>query len=272
MTFTGPTHKKRHKDLTIVHASLQVFDTDWQAVTDLHKILDRTRPHLIGGTEGGDLARKALLHEILESKGYIAYTPEGGDSWLGVKQGLAFGEVSLASKKVIPSAPALGDPHHFSSKHVTRASFNTRTLGPITFIGGLHDLTMARRPGQAQQDKPGDPVNHVEMSKKYMAEAAEQAKAGARGDGISFLTGDFNRIDRTSNLMYDEDFLSCWDELQHWPDTGHGNIDAVIRLKSDRRVDLKDAYVLTDRDLALETDHFLTVTKYRVQKLAGPLN
>ena len=255
------------KRLKIVHAALEVFDSVHEMANDVERILVATKPHMIGGTEGGDDRRKRVLREILHDHGYVAMTADRGDSWGGVRQRLAGSGWSAHDLAVIPSAPASGDPHPYGTKAVVSISFDHRTLGHVGFIPGLHDLTKARYEGQAQQDKPGDPVDHVAASKKYMRAAAVVANQHARGGGLAFLTGDFNRIDRTHNLMYNDDFLSCWDELRQWPDTGHGNIDAVIRMKSDRRVSLRSAQVLTDKELKLNSDHYLVVAEYDIEKL-----
>jgi hypothetical protein len=252
--------------LKIVHASLEVFDTDEQALHDV-KELSGLGAHILCGTESGDLDRQAKIGLALSDAGYRSYIPSRTDGWVAVKRSLVHGDWTARYTQVIKSAPAMNDPHPYSARGVVQVMFNHDSLGHITVVGGGHYLTKGRWKNQAQQDHPGDPVDHVAWNHKIANAMADACLAGARGSGISFFTADTNLIDQTTDVFYGKPLTTCWDELGKWPNTGHGNIDVVGSVDSDKRVTCESAKVLTDADLHLFTDHFVVSTQYRVRKL-----
>jgi hypothetical protein len=252
--------------LKIVHASLEVFDSDAQAMHDMRELV-RLGAHILCGTESGDDKRQHGMKLLLSDAGYRSYIPTRTDGWIAVKRSLVHGDWTARYTQVINSAPAMNDPHPYSARGVVQVMFNHDSLGHITVVGGGHYLTKGRWRHQAQQDKPGDPVNHVAWNHKIAREMADACLAGARGTGISFFTADTNLVDRTTDVFFGKPLTTCWDELGKWPDTGHGNIDVVGSVDNDHRVKCENAKVLTDKSLELFTDHFVVSTQYRVHKI-----
>lgn len=256
------------KTLKIIHASLEVFDTDGQAVSDLRKIVG-LKPHILCGTESGTDHRQDLMQDVLEKEGYVSYFPgPNTDGWIAVRAKLAGHGFRCSYRKVWGNGKSHHDPHPYAEKGVVTFSFDHEQLGHVGIVGGGHYLTKGRWPEQAQQDHPGDPVDHVEANKKLAWAMADAAIVQSEGpDAIAFLTADTNLIDHFKDVWYGKPITTCWDELKKWPDTGHGNIDVVASVDADTRVRCSRADVLDDKELRLATDHFLVTTEYVVRKL-----
>lgn len=252
--------------LKIGHASLEVFDTDRQALSDMGKLIEQDFD-LLGGTEAGSPQRQLKFEKQLMDAGYRAFMLGRTDSWLAVKRDLVDAGWTTRYDEVFGSGKELGHPHHHTGRGVLECSFTNKDLGRITFIGGVHYLTKGRTPTQAREDDPRCHVDHQALNKQYGLAVSDRALRGAMGSGIVFVTGDMNLIDRTDDVFFRKPLTTCWDEKKKWPNTGHGNIDVVASADRDGRVECKSAEVLDDSELFLATDHFLVVTKYRVRKI-----
>jgi hypothetical protein len=124
-------------------------------------------------------------------------------------------------------------------------------------VGAVHNLTHrgAGKEWKAESDKI-----YAEVMGKWGAEHG-------KGTALAFIGGDFNRVDRRNDLFFGQPFTTCWDDLKTWPNTGHGNIDAIARYDSDSRVRCVGARVLDDKKVFLNTDHWLIEAEYEIQPL-----
>jgi hypothetical protein len=254
--------------LKIGHASLEVFDDMDQAVADMHK-LAALGCHTLSGTESGTSARKTRLAAALHNAGYRTFFPAQTGGWLAVKRSLVHNDWSTTYRSVIPSGNAINDPHPHDERGVVRATWRHDTLGRMTLITS-HYLTLGRFPAQAREDNPNCHVDHVMWNRRLANAVSQAAIRGSERDddrGISFVTLDANTIDRTDDVFLGKPLTTCWDELDQWPNTGHGNIDVIASVDSDARVSCEKAWAITDMDLHLATDHFPIVAQYNVRKI-----
>jgi hypothetical protein len=256
-----------YKKLRIGHLSLRVFDTDKEAISDLRKALT-LKPHILCGTESGNRTRETKLRSLLTTEGYMSYFAPEPDGWIAVKKRLVNGGWSAGYRKVLGSGRATNDPHPHTEYGPLWVTFENPQMGRVSVVGGGHYLTKGRWPDQAQQDHPGDPVDHVAANRKLAHAIAEKAMALAEGrEAVAFVTADTNLLDKTTDVFYGKALTTCWDELDKHPDTGHGNIDVVASVDADRRVRCMKADALNDKNFFLHTDHFLVMTEYRIRKI-----
>lgn len=267
---TGVQTPAGFKDLRIFHLSLEVFDSTAQAAADVAKV-GKLRPHLLGGTEAGEAEVKEMLRDVLGPKYYVFTASGGGDAWGAVRRSLVHSDIERTYKQIIASGKAMKDPHHYAAKGVLSIGWENNQLGPMGFVPGGHYLTKGRWKGQAQQDKPGDPVDHIAQNLKLAGAMADETLRLARGKGLAWMTADTNLVLRqqAEKAVAGRPLTVCWDEVKHYPNTGHGNIDGVFSCDSDGRTRCIQADALEDRDFFLNTDHFLVRTTYRTRKLAA---
>ena len=90
---------------------------------------------------------------------------------------------------------------------------------------------------------------------------------------LSFFGGDFNQVFNPAqtgkpwtknHALFDTGLVSSWQLLGKYPDTGHGNIDAIGTVKSDKRVVALKAAAYSDKAWPLNTDHFTVSTTWKV--------
>jgi hypothetical protein len=95
------------------------------------------------------------------------------------------------------------------------------------------------------------------------------AEEKGAGNALVFYGGDQNIVDRTYDTFLGQaDLTSCWDELQRWENTGHGNIDVIASYDRDGRVRCLKATVLDDTEFPLFTDHWYVEAIYGIGALA----
>jgi hypothetical protein len=254
--------------IKIGHASLEVFDTLDQATTDMEKLAD-LGCHMLAGTESGDVARKVRLAEVLRDEGYRVFFPAQTDGWIAVKRNMVHLDWDPKYTPIIPSSGAINDPHPHDERGVVQVSWRHDTLGRITFLTS-HYLTLGRFPDQARRDDPRCHVDHVMWNKRLANQLSQAAIRGSGRDdarGISFVTADTNLDDSITDPFFGKPLTTCWDELQKWPDTGHGPIDVIASVDNDGRVKCQSAKAVTDRDIHLATDHYPIVAQYRIKKI-----
>jgi hypothetical protein len=109
--------------LKIVHASLEVFDSDAQAMHDMRELV-RLGAHILCGTESGDDKRQHGMKLLLSDAGYRSYIPSRTDGWIAVKRSLVHGDWTARYTQVINSAPAMNDPHPYSARGVVQVMFS----------------------------------------------------------------------------------------------------------------------------------------------------
>lgn len=253
------------RDFKIMHLSGEVYDPLGQRKTDYEKVA-KLGADVFTGTEVGPGEVRPLVREIFSDHNYRVYlSPTASDGWIAVKKDIITGHFEGGSIHVLDSAPAAGDPHPYSRKDITWVKYESDVYGGGMAHGAFHMLTKGRWPGQAQEDKPGDPVNHYQANKMFGRKLADFAIQAGVGPNKSWLMGDSNLLDSRADIFVGKPVTTCWDELKKYPDTGHGNIDVIASLDADQKVTCKSARVYTDRDLPLNTDHYLVEAVYSIK-------
>lgn len=244
--------------LKIAHTSLEFKDSNPQHTADFEKIFSQGYD-LIGGTEAGPGAgnTNVELKRLAKKHGYKINVSNRYDTWVAVKaslitrgswrKGAVF--VMWRQSKAAPNASG-----RWGDKSITWASFRNKDIGRVS-VGSVHPLTK----------KGGGPDLKRRTDRLFGRKIAAWFRRFAKGSAaIAFVTGDFNLVDAHNDLFHGAPITSCWDELGKYPNTGHGNIDAVGSADADGRVKCLNAFVLDDKDMFMFGDHFVVVTTYEV--------
>lgn len=254
------------------HTSLNTFATRKQKKEDLFAIFDRAVKEgywWITGTEAGPGSgyTRRNLPRIAKKHGYVIAMGEKSDTWIAVDGCRIQGGLVSGNMKLIPGAKAVKDPHPYSQKNLTWIRWNNSDLGAIT-VGAFHLLTKGSKPGQAQKDKPGDPVDHFATNENAIEEMGLFMRKRVSREGLGFLGGDANRYLRNEESFREAGFTCAWDEVRSWPNTGHGCIDGQFRWNSPRRsARAVKARALNDEKFALNSDHYLIEATYLVEQI-----
>jgi hypothetical protein len=258
--------------LQVQHSSLEVFDTPAQKRHDATKVFT-LGSHIITGTEAGPgkgNVSHAALADVAERTGYTFWGPAPQDCWVAIRRDF-IAPGTKPERGLIPvlkGAEALDDPHRYGPKGLPWVTVET-AVGTVT-VGAGHWLTKGRRRHQAQDDRPGDPVDHFAANSKMGKAVAEWATDKAAGRALIFYGADTNLNDRTSDVFRGEPLTTCWDEIGKWPNTGHGPIDVIATYDHDGRVRCRSARTLTDRIFYLNADHHTVVATYEVATYEVP--
>lgn len=278
-----PKVKPQPKPYQRVHvavAPLQFSDTDAQHTSDLTKIFTRFKKRgvkIVVGTEAGSGAgnMSAELVRIATLMGYKIWCPsakkdlpasKGGttDCWIAVAKDFIEGDWETGFIPAIPGSRALYeaqgiDPDSFprwGTKGLVWVKFRSK-LGVIS-VGSGHYLTKARHPGAVFKG-----VDHWAWNEKFAEVISDWAVEQGKGSDIVLYGGDQNMSDARNDQPQGDTFMggpltTLGDELETWPNTGHGPIDVFATYDRDGRV--KAAYwrSLTDRELPLFMDHNLS--------------
>ena len=260
-TPTKPPKQKKTKTLRMAWISLQFSDTDAQHTADITKIFSR-KYHVIFGSESGPGAGNTTeeLHRIGEKMGYYVQAVPRYDSWVAVRKSLVRGRPKVGTEFVLwrSSKYEPTPPGRWGDKGIVWLSFNMKKVFGIVTVGAVHYLNH-KGPGEALKKQ---------TDLEYAAKIGIWGKKHGKKSKIAFIGGDFNlRDDKNDVFLSLADFKTCWDDLKKWPNTGHGNIDAIARYKPDRRVKCVSARVLNDKKLFLNTDHFLVEAEYEITAL-----
>lgn len=280
-----PKAKPEPKPKQRVHvmvAPLQFSDTDPQHTSDIEKIFARAKKRgvkIITGTEAGPGAGnigKELLR-VGKANGYLMWVPsavkgasaaEGGttDCWIAVEKAFVTGGKfkTKGFDPVIPGSRSLYakagiDPESFprwGTKGLVRVSFDS-ALGEI-HVGAGHYLTKARHPNAVTKG-----VDHWAWNEKLADHISQWAVESGKGSALVFYGGDQNMADSRNKEPQGDTFFggpltSLGDELERWPNTGHGPIDVFATYDRDGRVEAAYWRSLNDKDFPLHGDHFLS--------------
>lgn len=249
------------KTLRIAHISMQFNDTPAQKRSDTNKIFARGYD-VITGTEAGGAALNTALRDSAKAHGYYVHVTGRYDTWVAMKQELATGGYLTGEEYVMQGAKSTRPrpPGIWSPKALVWASWTMPGYGRLT-VGSVHTLT--RKGAGAALKRSSD--------RKFARIINRWGKRHGRGTNMVMVAGDFNLSDRLFDLFKmwrgRAKFKTCWDELRKWPNTGHGNIDAIARYIPDARVKLLGARTLNDKAFPLHTDHFLVEAEYQIRPL-----
>lgn len=254
---------KKTIDYTIGHASMQFSDNDNQKLYDVEKIVKRAVDNgiaYVGGTEAasgaGNLGK--YLNDTFTKNGYKFALPKGQDSWIAVKSDLIKpGTFSVFYEEVID-----GRAKEFSSKGLFYVKYFDVNLNRNVYIFGCHYLTHGR-PGGSKDYVVYLPQNTA------LAKAIDKKVVEVTADGsLAFYTGDQNIVDKglgiNNDTFFGGVFTSSWDELRHWENTGHGNIDVIACYDPKHKTKAKSTRAFDDEAFFLNTDHFYIEAVYTV--------
>ena len=269
--------------IRVAHASLQFSDTDRQHTHDIKKIFERAKDRnyaWVMGTESGPGSGN-ISSELLrlgKAAGYRMWVPsEQGsgisrftDAWIAVRKDLIAGDWEQKYQHVIPGSSAaykaIGRPEdshpRWAPKGLATVSFRSiPELGRIS-LATTHHLTKGKKPGP---ESVINGVDHHEWNMKLDKALTEWIQKAADGPDLAFASFDRNASDRLSKPIAGT--VSIADELKKWQNTGHGDIDWIVKAKKDRRVKAHAFRVLNDKKFFLHTDHFFLEGVYNVEPL-----
>lgn len=257
-----PVPAKREKlKLKFAEVSLQFSDNPKQHTADITKIFSRGYDVIIG-TEAGPGANNTTdeLRRIGAAKHYHVHVTERYDTWVAVKKSLVKGKPKTGEEFALwrSSKHSPKPPGRWGDKAVVWISWNMGPTYGKFAVGSVHYLT----------HKGAGPALKKKSDRIYARVIQEWAEVHGKGERLVFVGGDFNLLDRVKNVFKGiAKFRTCWDDLKKWPNTGHGNIDAIARYKRDGRVKCVGARVLDDKEVFLHGDHFLVEAEYQIKAL-----
>lgn len=238
--------------LTFQHTSMKFSDTPAEISSDANKIFNRGKDICTGTEAGGGGNVRRVLAEVAPDYGYHLWNPRGQDAWVAVHKSLyrpGYWEADFVP--VLTSKQGIG---HHGNRGIAWASFKVPHLGLVT-VGSAHLLTHGRSPKDPNWDE----------NVRFTKEIGQWGKAKGAGRGLVFYAGDQNIVDKTNDTFIGQPFTSAWDELKRYEGTGHGNIDVIASYDMDGRVSAKYIRALDDRELRLNTDHFLVEAGFEVR-------
>ena len=255
------TPTKKIARLRFAHASLQFSDPAKQREADIRTIFERGYDVITGteaGAEPGEGGRStsAMLRKQAADSGYLIGVTDRFDTWTAVKSSIVDKDFKAGARFALwRSSKTPGAKGRWGDKGVVWVGWD---MGP-TFgefaVGSVHPLTK-RGAGSARRKRASD-IEYAKVVGSWINSLPDETS--------TFIGGDFNRVDKKYDLTMGQwPGASCWDDLRVHPNTGHGNIDAILRDKRDSRVKCISAKVLADKDLFLHTDHFLVEAVYEV--------
>jgi len=270
----------------MAHASLQFSLSRKEKEEDIERIFERCARRgaaWITGTEAGRGAGGSakLLLDIGHTFGYTLWVPSlephiDTDAWIAVSNSMLASDLFKTDYlPVIPSSRELykrqgvnpRGKSRWSEKGLVTVEFDT-VFGRVG-VAAAHYLHRARNP---QRELDG--INHFELNRRMGRAVAAWGREAGEGTDLAFYGGDQNMNDGKNgqpqgDTFFGAPFTSCWDELQKWPDTGHGTIDVIATYNRDNRVKITAADALNDKKFRLHQDHYLVEASAAIVGLPG---
>lgn len=255
-----PPTGKPAKVLRFAHMSMQFSDPLKQQTADIEKVFAQGYD-VITGTEVGKnfLYVRSELRRVAKEQGYFYSGPRDYNTWVVVKKSIVAHDswksgATLALKGSASFTPK--PPGKWGRRGLVWGQFSLGGNYGVVSVGAVHYVT-----------RGGSGKRKTALDKAYAKVIGLWGRRHAAGSKLAFVAGDMNLIDRKTDVFYGQPFVTCWDDLEEWPNTGHGNIDVIARYKPDARVKCIGARVLDDRKFFLHTDHFLVEAEYRIASL-----
>lgn len=263
LLFPRPKPPARQTMLHLAHISMQYRDSRRQHAQDVRALFARAKVKgwaWFTGTEAGPGSKglEGQLREAAKANGYRFHKVPQTDAWICVLESLIAGGWEAGYDKVIPASSELGSgpKGRWGEKGLVRVAFDTEELGRIA-VGVGHYVQNARQPGSF----------NWRWNKRLAGHIGDWAVEEGQGSNLVWYAGDQNLADDKVDTFYGEPLVSCWDELQRWEPTGHGNIDVIASYARDARSVAAYARALDDEAFPLNTDHFLVEAGYAVRVL-----
>ena len=241
----------------IGHASMQFSDTPEQWEADAKDIFTRDFDW-ITGTEAGEDDNWNVLSTIARRHGYMIYRFRS--NWIAIHSTLVKpSSIRVKSRVVAKAAEVAGRGHDLTRLSVT-FRHTVPGVGKISVIASHYPTR-----GRPDAKTPAYRVN-LRWTRKIGKSVGRLARRLGKGKGLAFYGGDQNIVDRHNDTFFGTPLISCWDELEKWPNTGHGNIDVIAHHTKDKRATCVGARSYNDEALFLHTDHYLIQAVYEIRR------
>lgn len=254
-----PTPARQSTVLHVQHVSMQRDDRPAQQQADLTRIFSRAQERGVAWITGTEVNEGGFVERLIDTAlrhGYRLGRASHNDSWVAVSEKIITGGWKV---NFTPVLPAVKGKH--TARGVLGVEFDTEHLGHITVIG-MHLLINGDPKAPLAADR-----RNVADNAKLLTAAAKFADKQSAGSNLVFYGGDQNINDRRGDTFMGKDFTSAGDELEKWPNTGHGPIDVTASHDADSRVSAAYTRVLTDAKLPLNTDHYLVEAGFTVRHI-----
>lgn len=272
-------------EVHIAHLSLQYSISRKEKESDIGRTFEREAGRgasWITGTEAGRGAGSTteVLTKMAEAYGFKLWHPgKAGldtDCWIAVsKDAMVTDRFVVDYVPVIPASrdlyKSMGVDFHgkprWGEKGLITVSFDA-AFGPAN-VCAAHYLTKARHPDAVYAG-----INHFQWNKKLGKAIGHWAQVAGAGRATAWYGGDQNMNDKRNDqpqgdMFFGAPLTSCWDELEKWPNTGHGTIDVIATYDNDSRVSCVHAAALNDQQFRLHQDHYLVEAVYEVTVKKG---
>lgn len=249
--------------LKFAHLSMETGDKKAQQQADLDAVFSRGYD-VITGTEAGHGTGVGgpLLKGAATKHGYLLSKITRFDTWVAVKKSLVAGGWRVGADFVLPASTKFEPkpPGRWGDKGITWIEWDMGPTYGRFAVGAVHYLSHS---GAGK-------VYKAETDRLYATAVTQWAKKHGSGTTLAFVGGDFNLLINRNDVFKGGPLTTCWTDLKKYPATHGPNnscIDALARYNHDTRVSLAGARVLTDKQLPLNTDHFLVEAEYDVAPL-----
>lgn len=252
-------------DLRVIHASGQFSDTDQQHAADALKIFNRAQARNVAWvttTEGGPGAGGSNWTRHFQSEAiahnFKPFASAGTDAMIAVNKNMINGGWKTHLGPIV--VPGKAKDH--AAKRVVAVQFRNNELGTINVSAG-HYLTKGRPSAKDPEYR-----QHIDENKKFAKAIGDYLREVSQGTNLGFYGGDQNIVDKIDDTFLGQaPLITMWDELKHYENTGHGNIDVIARFKGDRRVKAKSIHAFPDKEFFLNQDHFMVEGVYNIRSL-----
>lgn len=233
-------------ELRVQHTSLQnPKDSPKQKEYDVQTLFEKSKSFPIKtGTEGGMDPLRSLLKEAASEYNHAIHF--AADTWVAVDRRI------IKPKTLVRGDVFVMDNDEMVGRGQDRRMAYLAWEHPDPRVGGLAQSSV-HYPTKGQ--RPGDP-NHW-INKAYAEDVYAWMRVHGRGHDLAFTNGDFNMPDIKLDWAFGRDFTSMADELDAHQPTGHGPIDGMCSYNRDGRVKAKRFNVLNDRELFMNSDHYV---------------
>ena len=242
-------------DVKVGHYSGLYSSTYKQWAHDLDVIMTRGYAW-ITGTEAGENGNWREVRRAAKRHGYIARRYKS--NWIVVDRSVVKKGTFRGGVQTVVDNDLVHGPGHDTSYLWVSFTHRNHRVGDIS-VAASHYPTK----GRPDAKRTAGRVN-LRWTKMIGLAVSEKAAQLGQGKALAFYGGDQNIVDRNNDTFFGGPLITSWDELKKWPNTGHGNIDVIARLRADKRVTALRARAFTDRQLFLYSDHYLIQTVYRI--------
>lgn len=251
------------QQVKIMHCSGRFNDTDAEHAADALAIFERAKKQNVGwitGTEGGPGSGNWIpqLEKQAKAHGFRFFSDPSTDAWIAVNEDL----IDEGFKSFVGPIVVRGKAHSHTAKKIVSVQFYNYKLGRINIIAG-HYLTKGR-----PDPKSPEYSQFLAENKAFAKAIGEYAVKVGAGADLVFYGGDQNIPDNKDDTFLGlAPMTTAWDELKHYENTGHGNIDVIASYNADSRVKAVSIHAYDDKKFFYNGDHYMVEAVYAIQLL-----